>query len=290
MAHLKLFLLGGFQPSVDGTPVTGFDTDKTRALLAYLADESSRAHSRDALAALLWPDLPEESARRNLRTSLYRLRQALGEGAEQEFLHLTPQTVQIDTTTAEVWLDTAAFEAIMAACKAHRHRKPAHCSTCHAQLEQAIELYKGDFLSGFHLSGCQEFEEWHLLKRESLHRQALDALAQLFTYHVGRGNYEQALGYAYRQLELELWREEAHRWVMRLLAQTGRRSEALAQYVACRKALANEVDAEPSEETTGLYERIKAGSLEPLHGESARHNLPRQLAPLIGREVELSRI
>ena len=107
------------------------------------------------------------------------------------------------------------------------------------QLQQAIELYRGDFLSGFHLSGCQEFEEWHLLKRESLHRQALDALAQLFTYHVGRGDYEQALGYAYRQIELEPWREEAHRWVMRLLAQTGRRSEALAQYVACRKTLAN---------------------------------------------------
>ena len=98
--------------------------------------------------------------------------------------------------------------------KTHRHRKREHCTTCHARLQRAAELYKGNFLRGFHLAGCQEFEEWLVLKREGLHREAVDALVRLSTYHEARGEYEQALQYAYKQLELEPWREEAHRQVI----------------------------------------------------------------------------
>ena len=76
MAHLTLSLLGGFHAAMDGMPVPGFDTDKTRALLAYLAMEAAHAHGREALAGLLWPELPDEAARRNLRNALFKLRQA----------------------------------------------------------------------------------------------------------------------------------------------------------------------------------------------------------------------
>ena len=79
MVRLELSLLGGFHAQVDGSPAVGLDTDKTRALLVYLSVESSRAHTRDALAGLLWPDLPDDAARRNLRNSLFKLRQVLGE-------------------------------------------------------------------------------------------------------------------------------------------------------------------------------------------------------------------
>src|SRR3954454_14757429 len=106
MARLELSLLGGFHASVDGTPVPGFDTDKTRALLVYVSVESSRAHSRETLAGLLWPDLPDEAARRNLRNSLFKLRQALGEEeGSPGLLHVTQQTVRLDPK-ADVRIDT----------------------------------------------------------------------------------------------------------------------------------------------------------------------------------------
>src|SRR5436309_14377767 len=106
MARLEISLLGGFHALVDGSPVSGFDTDKTRALLVYVVVEASRAHSREELAGLLWPEVGEEAARRNLRKSIFKLRQCLGEeGAKGRhgypplqpgFLRFTPQTVQID--------------------------------------------------------------------------------------------------------------------------------------------------------------------------------------------------
>src|SRR4051812_35797684 len=97
MAQLELTLLGGFRASVNGSPVTGFDTDKTRALLAYVATETARPHTREALAGLLWPDLADEAARRNLRNSLFKLRQALGEEeGSPGFLLITTPSVQLD--------------------------------------------------------------------------------------------------------------------------------------------------------------------------------------------------
>src|SRR5205823_7130761 len=80
---------------------------------------------------------------------------------------------------------------------------------------------------------------------------------------------EQALQYSYRQLELEPWREEAHRQVMRLLALSGQRSAALAQYESCRQTMFEELGVEPESETTELYERIKAGDWGPGSGDQA---------------------
>ena len=56
MAELSLALLGPLQVTLDGAPITAFESDKVRALLTYLAVEADRPHRRDALAGLLWPE------------------------------------------------------------------------------------------------------------------------------------------------------------------------------------------------------------------------------------------
>ena len=72
--RLRVSLFGAFQVSLDGDIVLGFKSQKVRGLLAYLATEAERAHSRDTLACLLWPDWPDNEARKNLRYALYNLR------------------------------------------------------------------------------------------------------------------------------------------------------------------------------------------------------------------------
>ncbi len=74
MAQLEIRLLGPFQTALDGKPVTGFESSKVRALLAYLADEAKRSHPRDRLAGLLWPDWPQKAALQNLSYALSDLR------------------------------------------------------------------------------------------------------------------------------------------------------------------------------------------------------------------------
>ena len=79
MAHLSVCLLGAFEVTLDGESVTGFESDRVRALLAYLTVEADRPHRRDMLAGLLWSEWPDQVARTNLRNALTNLRHAIGD-------------------------------------------------------------------------------------------------------------------------------------------------------------------------------------------------------------------
>jgi predicted ATPase/DNA-binding SARP family transcriptional activator/uncharacterized protein HemY len=288
MHRLSISLLGTFRVALDGEPVTDFATDKARALLAYLVVEADRAHRRDALAGLLWPDQSQDKARHNLRQTLSYLRQALDDRDEAvPFLLVSRQAIQFNRDS-DHWLDIAAFTALVEACERHRHRRLGSCLPCVRRLKQTAELYREGFLKQFFLSDSSVFEEWALLKREWFHREMIGALHHLTNYYERRGDYERAQEYAWRQITLEPWHEEAHRQLIRLLALDGQRSKALAQYEACCQVLADELRIEPTQETTALYESIRADETAPLLPRSSAplHNLPPSPTPFVDREAD----
>jgi DNA-binding SARP family transcriptional activator len=251
MARLTLSLLGPFQATLDGEPAIGFESDKVRALLAYLAVEADRPHSRDKLAGLLWPEWPDRDARNNLRYALSNLRQVIKDReATPPFLHISRQSIQFNGDS-DAWNDVITVDRLL---KAPRPTVQ--------ELEETVDLYRGEFLEGFSIGDSVPFEEWVLFKREQLNRQMLSALRHLAATYEERGEYSRALPYAWRQVELEPWQEQAHRQLMRLLALNGQRGAALAQYETCRQALAEELDVEPAQETTRLYEQIRDGTLD----------------------------
>ncbi|MBI1877296.1 MAG: hypothetical protein HYR94_03525 [Chloroflexi bacterium] len=115
MTQLAISLLGPFQVSLAGQPLTGFESDKVRALLAYLVVEVGRPHRRESLVGLLWPDYPEASARTNLRRVLANLRQVIGDHqAQPPFLDITPQTIQFNRA-GSAWVDVLSFTELLAA-------------------------------------------------------------------------------------------------------------------------------------------------------------------------------
>ncbi len=297
MARLTLSLLGPWQVTLAGEAVAGFKYDKVRALLAYLAVEADRPHRREALMAMLWPELPEGAARNNLRQVLVTLREAIGDRTiHPSLLLISRSTIQFNLESSYE-LDVAIFTELLAACRHHSHRNPASCKTCAERRRQAVTLYHGPFLAEFFLPDSTAFEEWALLKREWLQRQMLEALDWLTTYYERRGQYQQARQSAWRQLELEPWREEAHRQLMRLHLLSSERSTALTQYEQCRRILADELGVEPEAETTALYEQIREATeevpLTPGHlalPAKRPHTLPLQATPFIGREAELTEI
>ena len=67
MARLSLRLLGTLQVTLGRSPVTSFESDKERMLLAFLAEESQQPHHREKLVGLLWPEFTESAGRNNLR-------------------------------------------------------------------------------------------------------------------------------------------------------------------------------------------------------------------------------
>ncbi len=231
----------GKPPPGDALEVADFISQKARALLAYLA-LNPRPHSRDMLAGLLWGEIPQQRANGNLRVGLSNLHALF-----PEYLHVERHTVAFETTSP-YWLDVAVFETLLAAGDV-------------ASLQQATVLYRGPLLEGFYLRAAPAFEDWLLVERERLHQAQSQALHRLTQGHTARGDYIAAIEVAERLLTLDPWREETHRILMELLALTGQRSAALAQYEHCCRMLRGELGVEPLPETTALYERIVKGEM-----------------------------
>lgn len=273
MSRLEIVLLGSYRVTLDDLPLTAFATDKVRTLLAYLAVESGTAPRRETLTALLWPGSSETAARTSLRQALYRLRCALGD-RQASLPHLLPTAKDLQLNPAsDHWLDVAEFTALISACGSFHPGGRNLCLHCVARLEAAAELYQGDFLAGFSLPTCPEFDWWQLSTRETCHRRALQALTWLTIHYESDGQYAPLIHYACRETELEPWRESGHRRVMRALALSGQRGEALHQYEICRSQMTRELGVTPSAETVQLYERIRAGTLPGLAGRPAAHVL-----------------
>lgn len=294
MTRLSLSLFGGWQVTLGDEPITAFESDKVRALLAYLAVESERPHRRESLAALLWPERSERNARQNLSQALFNLRKGIRDHeTNPPVLFITTKTIQFNRT-ADFRLDVAAFEERITASKKHPHEEMTICPPCLKRLERAITHYQGEFLTGFSLPDSVAFDEWVLLKREQLHRLMLEALFCLTEAYEGQGAFDIALPYAWRQMELDPWNEEGQQQLLRLLTLNGQRSQALAQYEKFRQLLWQDLGTEPTAKTQTLAEAIRSRQLDneaaTLKIGRPRHNLPVQLTPFIGREAELKQI
>jgi serine/threonine protein kinase/predicted ATPase len=296
MTRLSITTLGTFQATLDDMPLREFESDKARALLVYLVIEASRPHRREALAGLLWPDVSETAARANLRRVLSNVRQVIGDrNSDAPFLLVTRQSIQFDVER-DFWLDVAEFQQ---AVTGEHGRSPA----IH-QLEQAVALYNGPFLAGFSLPDSAPFEEWLRLTGQALEQQVGATLRRLAHYYESQADYAAGIPYARRWLELDPYAEVAHRQMMRLLALSGQRSDALAQYDTCCQRLADELGIEPAAETQALADRIRSGELKPktavsprqtirgyelrqLLGQGSYGSVYRAYQPVIGRDVAI---
>ncbi len=213
---LEIHLLGSFQVTQRETPLAGFESNKVRALLAYLAVEANRPHQRRKLAALLWPEFSETTALSNLRYALSNLRKVIGDrSAIPPYLKIDAREIQFITGSNSL-IDMSAFERYCSLA----YQNPLDFRS----LEQAAELYRGCFLEGFSISDSNAFEEWVVLKREHLSRLAIQVFNLLASDNELCGNYQQAISFTERQLELDPWQEEAHRRLMRCLYLTGQRT------------------------------------------------------------------
>ena len=129
MATLQVRLLGELGAEFDGITITLPTSRRACALLAWLALRPG-PHSRSRLAALLWPDVLDASARASLRSALWALRAALGPTAG-EYLHAGRDHVEL--AGDGLMVDVRELERLLA----------AGCP------QQAVALHRGDLLAQF---------------------------------------------------------------------------------------------------------------------------------------------
>jgi DNA-binding SARP family transcriptional activator len=295
MGRMKIQVFGPFKVSLDDQPLTQFDTEKTRALLAYLACESGHPHQREYLAEIFWPERPPGTARANLRHALSILRKLVGDpppfdrtAARIPFLLVTRDAIHLNLDS-KVWVDQAAFTALLSELALGADNQSD-------QLEQAVRIYRGPLLEDLSLKDSAQFQNWLLARREQLRRMALSGLSRLAKIFEQSGDYERALHHARRYVEIDPWDERARRQLMRLLVFTGQRNAALAEYESWVHALEDELGVEPEPDTLKLCQYIRESLLA---NSSADHQLPafmqeagKLISPqqFVAREKELSRL
>lgn len=240
--HLKLF--GSPRQFLAGEEVAGFTSSKVQALLYYLA-VTRQAHRRTTLASLLWPNASSRNAGNSLRNALSSLRK------------LFPDCLNVERHAVALyeqkrWLDTEEFGLLLA----DRNDDPV---VAMQQRQAAVSLYVGEFLSGFHVDGAPEFEQWAVNIREHLHLAMVDTLMVLAQWYSMQMDDVASLDAVSRLLALAPGNEAAHRHKMQVLARGGQREAAILQFDILRRYLSEELGIDPSPETAALYARLLEG-------------------------------
>lgn len=250
MAGLRISLFGRFCVQYEDQLLTGFDSLKVQELFSYLLVYRNQPHSRELLTNLLWNDCSASQSKSYFRKTLWQLQSALEQCIKPEngrFLLTESDYLQFNIHAA-LWIDIAVFETAFNCCQGINGHDLS--PVCHRALCQAVNLYQGYFLEGW-------YQEWCLFERERLHQLYLMMLDKLMDYAEAHGTYEDGLLYGNQILRYDAARERTHRSLMRLYYLAANRTEALRQYERCTAVLRQELDVDPSRQTTLLYEQIR---------------------------------
>lgn len=198
---------------------------KDALLLARLAYPPQKAHFRETLIDWLWQDLSKEAGLNNLSTSLSRIRSALKLPDVDIKYILTADTnknatVQLNPQTIET--DVGEFEAIL------RRAKRGWAGLEVDVLSEALELYKGEFLTGFD-------DEWVDYTRRVLSADFERATTQLVAHFESTGQYDRAILFALRLIAVDPTNQEMGVKLIRLYIDQHDIDEALLQYRLLRE-------------------------------------------------------
>ena len=263
---LRIRLLGGLELETDAGAIKPPAGKPARALLAWLALNPG-THARSRVAAALWPDVLDRSARLSLRSALAALRDALGDQA-----HAVIATREQIGLAADVWSDIGAFDELTAA----------------GRLEEAVALHRADLLPELD-------QDWVMEARDARRALLVEAIGRLGDADVERGDLEAAVRRSRELVALDPLSEAAQRALMGRLAASGDRAAALAAFERFRERLRAQLGIAPDPETRELAERLRRGDARrpkasaateqpPLPGAVAR----RHRSAFVGRRGELA--
>jgi LuxR family maltose regulon positive regulatory protein len=237
-ARLEIYAFGEGRVVRDGRPISSSEWRAAMAKELFFYILLHGPVERDVIGLVFWPDLPAEKVTSNFHSTLYRVRQAVG--GDAVVVEGGKYVLGVDH-----WLDVQEFEALVERARL----LPPHDWQAQELWQRAVELCQGDFLP-------EVDRAWCVPKREQLRNQYVEALIESARCCEARGAVDEAVAWYRRALAEDELREDVHRRIMRVYAEAGRRSDALAQYRECQQTLEQELGVEPSPETQELYEEL----------------------------------
>lgn len=233
---LRLKLLGGVSLEGPAGLLQGRVVQRRQlSVLALLAGSRAELLSRDKVSTMLWPEASSGQARSLLSDTLYVLRHSL----PGDPIRVCGADIGIDTDL--IWCDVIAFWRAVGAGAA----------------VDAVALYEGPFLDGFHVSGAAEFERWVDGERGEVRRMARRSAHELMAGAEDSGDCAAAARWARRALNIDAYDELAARDLVRLLAAAGDRAGAIQAYESFASLLRDDLDLDVSPEMACIIDEIR---------------------------------
>jgi DNA-binding SARP family transcriptional activator/tetratricopeptide (TPR) repeat protein len=221
---LRLRMLGALTAEIDGRPLTMPSSERARALIGWLAVHRGN-HPRSVVAARLWPDAPEASARASLRTAVWAVRQAWGPAAEM----VMSSRLEIGLPAADVWVD--AFDGDIAGDD-------------------------GDLLRGVD-------DDWADQARDAHRARRLSVLAAAADEADGDGRAADAVRHTRALCRLDPLDEHAHRALLERLSRAGDRAGAVLAARDFADRLRTDLGVRPSPATRAAHARLRTNAPAP---------------------------
>lgn len=252
--RLSLNLLG--MPVIAGDCDTLTLSSGSTRLCAYLILGPRGGCSRSVVAAQLYADAPESTARRRLNTAVWRLnavtRAAFG-------THLVVPTrgkrmiamSQSSNIVVDVWLISDLVGQVV------QSTRPSALSRSDVdRLEQAIGYYRGPLAPTVD-------DDWILGPRTRIDHLFLTAVGHLVHHYGVLGDAAGVTRCGELALEVDPTREDIHRAMMTAYAAAGRMDLADAQFERCRSTLLQVLDTAPMPQTIDAYRQLRTHVDEP---------------------------
>ncbi|HLJ69352.1 MAG TPA: response regulator [Chloroflexota bacterium] len=250
---LRIFTLGPFRVFL-GTDVV-LDEElgdaRARTLLKYLIAEWDQPVQRSEILYVLWPDLDEDDAEKQLRSLLVSTKRMLGESSgHQPYIVESSGTICFNVDS-DAWVDMHEFETQVRT--AQDAQETGDVDLALGLFLSALALYKEDFLRE------NLYEDWPSERRERLRELWISSMFRVAAICADRCEFADSVRLMKKVLEIDPYRENAYQALMLYLSRAGRRGEAIQLYRYAEKLFAQHLAAQPAPSTRMLFEKILRG-------------------------------
>ncbi len=256
LPKLKIYTLGQFRIYKDEKEFINIEWEGTRPklLLKSIILNGARDIPRDILIDNLWPDSSSKAGEKNFKINLHRLRKALEPEPNEIFgysyiihkqglISLNPEIVSLD------------IDDFLKFCMSgEKKQRNDDISGAIKDYARAVELYKGDYFVE------EPYADWLSRRRELIRNKYLSILHKKALLHEDMNEIDQAIETWHILLDADRFYESAYRNLMIIYADSGYLKKALNIFERCRAIFKDELDSEPSDEISALYNKIKLGN------------------------------
>ncbi|ADL13438.1 AAA family ATPase [Acetohalobium arabaticum] len=257
MPKLEVTVLGTPVVELDGKPID-FPYKKVEALLYYLVVKKKTR--RNKLASLLWGDMEESKAKKNLRNALYQLKKTVGD----QVIETPDRFIVTLDDNCDLQLDLDEFLA----------NKDA----------SSIKLYEGEFLNDFLVKNASEFNDWVFEQMNYCEQLYIKLLKQQIKECKAAGQLQQGISYLETLLEVNEFDEIAYRDLMEFYSEQGNIAKAIETYKLLEDQLETKLGITPDKKTVELLQNIKENISANIEEDNSIDK------EFIGREEELEAV